>query len=165
MQDTDALIADGSQTRTPNGTVTSAVPTGTPSRRTGDVRRATIFGRKRGATTAASGRLTTIGTPSRRASLRPRHHSTLRIENILYPPSSILCAFVFSVGVLRLTRLDDLRYARAMPTTQRKTASARVTKTTIRGDPSWSRLLIVEGTSGVGKSTLIDRLIRRYVAE
>jgi len=52
-----------------------------------------------------------------------------------------------------------------MPTTQRKTASARVTKTTIRGDPSWSRLLIVEGTSGVGKSTLIDRLIRRYVAE
>lgn len=33
------------------------------------------------------------------------------------------------------------------------------------GHPAWSRVLIVEGTSGVGKSTLIDRLIRRYVAE
>ena len=33
------------------------------------------------------------------------------------------------------------------------------------GDPAWSRVLIVEGTSGVGKSTLIDRLLRRYVAD
>src|SRR6185436_1359749 len=33
------------------------------------------------------------------------------------------------------------------------------------GDPAWSRVLIVEGTSGVGKSTLIDRLVRRYVAD
>src|SRR6185295_11846382 len=33
----------------------------------------------------------------------------------------------------------------------------------IVGDPSWSRVLIVEGTSGVGKSTLIDQLVRRYV--
>src|SRR6185295_15174059 len=32
------------------------------------------------------------------------------------------------------------------------------------GNPAWSRVLIVEGTSGVGKSTLIDQLIRRYVA-
>jgi hypothetical protein len=32
-------------------------------------------------------------------------------------------------------------------------------------NPAWSRVLVVEGTSGVGKSTLIDRLIRRYVAE
>jgi hypothetical protein len=34
-----------------------------------------------------------------------------------------------------------------------------------RGNPAWSRVLLVEGTSGVGKSTLIDRLLRRYVAE
>lgn len=34
-----------------------------------------------------------------------------------------------------------------------------------RGDPAWSRLLLVEGTSGVGKSTLIDQLLRRLVAE
>lgn len=33
------------------------------------------------------------------------------------------------------------------------------------GDPAWSRVLIVEGTSGVGKSTLIDQLVRRYVAD
>ncbi|HTR79608.1 MAG TPA: hypothetical protein VMH39_15925 [Gemmatimonadaceae bacterium] len=33
------------------------------------------------------------------------------------------------------------------------------------GDPRWSRLLIVEGVSGIGKSTLIDALIRRYVAD
>jgi hypothetical protein len=52
-----------------------------------------------------------------------------------------------------------------MPTTQRTTGSTRVSKSPIQGDPSWSRLLIVEGTSGIGKSTLIDRLIRRYVAE
>jgi len=32
------------------------------------------------------------------------------------------------------------------------------------GNPACSRVLIVEGTSGVGKSTLIDQLIRRYVA-
>jgi len=32
-------------------------------------------------------------------------------------------------------------------------------------NPAWSRVLIVEGTSGIGKSTLIDRLVRRYVAE
>ena len=32
-------------------------------------------------------------------------------------------------------------------------------------DPAWSRVLVVEGTSGVGKSTLIDRLVRRYVAD
>ena len=51
-----------------------------------------------------------------------------------------------------------------MPTPERTTGSARISKTSVRGDPSWSRLLIVEGTSGVGKSTLIDRLIRRYVA-
>jgi len=35
----------------------------------------------------------------------------------------------------------------------------------ITGDPAWSRILIVEGTSGVGKSTLIDRLFRRYAAD
>ena len=35
----------------------------------------------------------------------------------------------------------------------------------ITGDPAWSRVLVVEGTSGVGKSTLIDRLVRRYVAD
>jgi hypothetical protein len=34
-----------------------------------------------------------------------------------------------------------------------------------RGNPAWSRVLLVEGTSGVGKSTLIDRLLRRYVAQ
>lgn len=34
-----------------------------------------------------------------------------------------------------------------------------------RGDPAWSRLLLVEGTSGVGKSTLIDQLLRHHVAE
>jgi hypothetical protein len=33
------------------------------------------------------------------------------------------------------------------------------------GNSSWSRVLIVEGTSGVGKSTLIDQLIRRYIAD
>ncbi len=33
------------------------------------------------------------------------------------------------------------------------------------GDPGWSRVLLVEGTSGVGKSTLIDGLVRRYVAD
>lgn len=34
-------------------------------------------------------------------------------------------------------------------------------------DPSqnrWSRVLLVEGTSGVGKSTLVDHLVRRFVA-
>ena len=31
-------------------------------------------------------------------------------------------------------------------------------------ETSWSRVLLVEGTSGVGKSTLIDRLLRRFVA-
>ena len=35
----------------------------------------------------------------------------------------------------------------------------------IVGDPAWSRILLVEGTSGVGKSTLIDQLVRRYVAD
>ena len=39
------------------------------------------------------------------------------------------------------------------------------TNAPIVGDPAWSRVLIVEGTSGVGKSTLIDQLIRRYVAD
>ncbi len=34
-----------------------------------------------------------------------------------------------------------------------------------RGDPAWSRVLVVEGIAGIGKSTLIDALIRRYVAE
>lgn len=34
-----------------------------------------------------------------------------------------------------------------------------------RGNPAWSRLLLVEGTSGVGKSTLIDHLLRRLVAD
>lgn len=34
-----------------------------------------------------------------------------------------------------------------------------------RGNPAWSRLLLVEGTSGVGKSTLIDRLVRRLIAD
>ena len=33
------------------------------------------------------------------------------------------------------------------------------------GNLAWSRVLIVEGTSGVGKSTLIDQLVRRYVAD
>ena len=37
--------------------------------------------------------------------------------------------------------------------------------TPIVGDPAWSRVLIVEGTSGIGKSTLIDQLVRRYVAD
>ena len=35
----------------------------------------------------------------------------------------------------------------------------------IVGNPAWSSVLIVEGTSGVGKSTLIDQLVRRYVAD
>jgi len=35
----------------------------------------------------------------------------------------------------------------------------------IVGDTAWSRVLIVEGTSGVGKSTLIDQLVRRYIAD
>jgi GTPase SAR1 family protein len=29
----------------------------------------------------------------------------------------------------------------------------------------WHRILVVEGTSGVGKSTLVDLLLRRHVAE
>jgi hypothetical protein len=35
----------------------------------------------------------------------------------------------------------------------------------VMGNPAWSRVLLVEGTSGVGKSTLIDQLLRRYVAD
>ncbi len=34
----------------------------------------------------------------------------------------------------------------------------------VQGDPRWSRILVVEGTCGVGKTTLIDQLARRYVA-
>jgi hypothetical protein len=34
-----------------------------------------------------------------------------------------------------------------------------------RGNPAWSRVLLVEGTSGIGKSSLIDQLLRRYVAD
>ena len=33
------------------------------------------------------------------------------------------------------------------------------------GDTAWSSVLIIEGTSGLGKSTLIDQLVRRYVAD
>src|SRR5215831_1546758 len=68
-------------------------------------------------------------------------------------------------GDEQLTRRVELLYARRMPAARRTIIEASVPKTPLRGDPSWSRLLIVEGTSGVGKSTLIDRLIRRYVAE
>jgi hypothetical protein len=32
-----------------------------------------------------------------------------------------------------------------------------------RGDPGWSRVLLVEGVPGVGKSTLLDALLRRHV--
>jgi hypothetical protein len=32
-------------------------------------------------------------------------------------------------------------------------------------DRRWGRILVVEGTSGVGKSTLLDALVRRHVAE
>ncbi len=35
----------------------------------------------------------------------------------------------------------------------------------VQGDPGWSRILLVEGISGIGKSTLIDALLRRYVAD
>jgi hypothetical protein len=35
----------------------------------------------------------------------------------------------------------------------------------IVGNTAWSRILIVEGTSGIGKSTLIDQLVRRYVVD
>jgi hypothetical protein len=40
----------------------------------------------------------------------------------------------------------------------------RTSDTEQAGDRVWSRLLLVEGTSGVGKSTPIDELIRRSVA-
>jgi hypothetical protein len=32
-------------------------------------------------------------------------------------------------------------------------------------DSRWSRILVIEGVPGVGKSTLLDALMRRYVAE
>ncbi len=34
----------------------------------------------------------------------------------------------------------------------------------VQANPAWSRLLLVEGVPGVGKSTLIDELARRHVA-
>src|SRR5262249_39984322 len=33
------------------------------------------------------------------------------------------------------------------------------------GDQRWSRVLVVEGVSGIGKSTLIDAMVRKYVAD
>ncbi|MGZ6071994.1 MAG: hypothetical protein ACXWK8_12315, partial [Myxococcaceae bacterium] len=36
---------------------------------------------------------------------------------------------------------------------------------TPRGDPGWSRVLLVEGVPGVGKSTLLDALLRRHVED